>query len=196
VSEGNLGRALAAFQRTIVATNAPFDRYMRGDTAAMSPDEIRGMERFQTIGCINCHNGPMFSDYQAHVLAVPDNPKLPESDSGVSKTYAFRTPSLRNLSATAPYMHNGVFASLNDVVNFYQRISGGGGRRGGGRGARGINPQVSRDQIDPLARQLNMRGRGQRDIIAFLAALTDPSFDKTIPERVPSGLLVGGRLQR
>ena len=59
------------------------------------------------------------------MLAVPDNPKLPESDSGVSKTYAFRTPSLRNLSVTAPYMHNGVFASLNDVVNFYQRISGG-----------------------------------------------------------------------
>ncbi len=128
VSEGNLGQALAAFQRTIVATNTPFDRYMRGDTAAMSPDQIRGMERFQTTGCINCHSGPMFSDYQAHVLAVPDNPKLPESDSGVSKTYGFRTPSLRNLSATAPYMHNGVFASLNDVVNFYERISGGGGR--------------------------------------------------------------------
>ena len=65
VSDGNLGRALAAFQRTIVATNTPFDRYIRGDTAAMSPDQIRGMERFQTTGCINCHSGPMFSDYQA-----------------------------------------------------------------------------------------------------------------------------------
>ena len=62
------------------------------------------------------------------------------------------------------------------------------------RGAE-LNPQVSRDQIDPLARQLNMRGRGQRDIIAFLAALNDPNFDRTIPERVPSGLPVGGRLQ-
>ena len=115
------------------------------------------MERFQSVGCINCHNGPMFSDFATHVLAVPDNPKLPESDSGVNKTYAFRTPSLRNLSATAPYMHNGVFATLREVVNFYQRISRGGGRRGGG-GARGVNAQVSRDQIDPLARQLNMRG--------------------------------------
>jgi cytochrome c peroxidase len=123
---------------------------------------------------------------------VPDNPKLSASDSGVNKTYAFRTASLRNLSATAPYMHNGVFASLNDVINFYQRINRGGGRRGGGRGT---NPQVSRDQIDPLARQLNMRGRGQRDIIAFLGALNDPDFDKTMPDRVPSGLPVGGRLQ-
>ncbi len=193
VNERNLGRALAAFQRTLVAANSPFDRYMRGDTTALGPDQVRGMERFQSIGCINCHSGPMFSDFATHVLAVPDSPKLPESDSGVNKTYAFRTPSLRNLSVTAPYMHSGVFATLPDVVNFYQRISGGRGRRGDG-GARGTNPQVSRDHIDPLARQLNMRGRGQQDLIAFLRALDDPNFDRTIPERVPSGLLVGGRL--
>jgi cytochrome c peroxidase len=195
VNDGNLGRALAAFQRTLVASNTPFDRYMRGDTTALSPEQVRGMERFQSVGCINCHSGPMFSDFATHVLAVTDNPKLPESDSGVNKTYAFRTPSLRNLSATSPYMHNGVFATLPEVVNFYQRISRGGGRRGGGP-ARGINPQVSRDQIDLLARQLNMRGRGQQDLIAFLRALDDPHFDRTVPERVPSGLSVGGRLQR
>ena len=195
VDDRNLGRALAAFQRTLVAANSPFDRYMRGDTAALSAEQVRGMERFQSVGCINCHNGPMFSDFATHVLAVPDSPKLPESDSGVNKTYAFRTPSLRNLSATAPYMHNGAFATLGEVVNFYRQISRGGGRRGGG-GARGVNAQVSRDQIDPLARQLNMRGRGQQDLIAFLRALDDPDFDRTVPERVPSGLLVGGRLQR
>ena len=167
MNDRNLGRALAAFQRTLVAANSPFDRYMRGDTAALSAEQVRGMERFQSVGCINCHNGPMFSDFATHVLAVPDNPKLPESDSGVNKTYAFRTPSLRNLGATAPYMHNGAFATLGEVVEFYRRISRGGGRRGGG-GARGVNAQVSRDQIDPLARQLNMRGRGQEDLIAFL----------------------------
>jgi cytochrome c peroxidase len=194
VNERNLGRALAAFQRTLVAANAPFDRFMRGDTAALDADQVRGMERFESAGCINCHSGPMFSDFATHVLAVPDNQKLPESDSGVNKTYAFRTPSLRNLGVTAPYMHNGVFASLQDVVDFYQRISRGGGPRGGGR-AGGINTEVSRDQIDPLARRLNMRGRGQRDLIAFLRALDDPNFDRTIPERVPSGLPVGGRLE-
>jgi cytochrome c peroxidase len=151
------------------------------------------MERFESTGCLNCHNGPMFSDFTAHVLGVPDNPKLPQSDAGVNNTYAFRTASLRNLNATGPYMHNGVFTSLSEVINFYQRISGGGGRRAG----RGTAPnlQVSRDQIDPLVLRLNMRGRGQRDLMAFLRALNDPSFDKTIPERVPSGLPVGGRLQ-
>ena len=195
VNDANLGRALAAFQRTLVVSNTPFDRYMRGDTTALTAEQVRGMDRFQQIGCVNCHSGPMLSDFAAHVLAVPDSSKLPESDSGVNKTYAFRTPSLRNLSATAPYMHNGAFATLPEVVDFYRRVSRGGGRRGGGA-ARGINPQVAREQIDPLARQLNMRGRGEQDLVAFLQTLDDPDFDRTIPERVPSGLPVGGRLQR
>lgn len=188
VGAQNLGRALAAFQRTLIAANSPFDRYMRGDAGAMNDEQIRGMERFQSVGCVNCHNGPMLSDFSAHVLSVPDNRKLDAPDSGVNKTYAFRTPSLRNLSATAPYMHNGVFRSLPDVIDFYRRISGG---RGGGRAA---NANVSRDQVDPLARQLNMRGGGQREIVEFLRALDDPQFDRTIPARVPSALPVGGRL--
>jgi cytochrome c peroxidase len=88
-------------------------------------------------------------------------------------------------------MHNGLFATLPEVLNFYRRISRGGGRRGGPGGA-GLNVAVSRDRIDPLARQLNMRG-GQGDLIAFLHALDDPNFDRTVPARVPSGLPVGGR---
>src|SRR4029453_8282628 len=192
VNERHLGRALAAFQGAVVGAHTPFDRYMRGDTPALRPEQVRGMERFQSAGCINCHSGPMFSDFTAHVLAVPDNPRLATSDAGMGNEYAFRTPSLRNLSATAPYMHNGVFATLPEVINFYRRISRGGGRRGG-PGAAGLNGSVSRDRIDPLARQLNMRGRGQEDLIAFLRALDDPDFDRTIPARVPSGLPVGGR---
>lgn len=189
VTEENLGRALAAFQRSLIAPNAPFDRYMRGETTAMTERQIRGMNRFETTGCINCHSGPMFSDFKAHVLAVPDNARLTASDTGLDGAYAFRTASLRNLKSTAPYMHNGAFTSLNQVVNFYQRISGRGGR--GGRGT-ALNDNVSRNQIDPLARQLRMRGRGQNDIVAFLDALNDDGFDRTIPARVPSGLTVGG----
>jgi cytochrome c peroxidase len=89
-------------------------------------------------------------------------------------------------------MHNGVFRTLQEVVDFYRRVSRGGGRQGA-RGGGGLNAAVSRDAIDPLARQLNMRGRGQGDLIAFLGALDDPAFDRTIPDRVPSGLPVGGR---
>ena len=192
VTAENLGRALAAFQRSLVAMNSPFDRYMRGDPTALNSDQLRGMDRFSTAGCVQCHNGPMFSDFTPHVLGVPDSTQLAQSDAGVNHTYAFRTPTLRNLGATAPYMHSGMFTTLPEVINFYQRIS----RGGGGRGGRGLNPHVTRDQIDPLARGLRMGGRGQRDLIAFLEALNDPNFDRAIPDRVPSGLPVGGTLTR
>jgi cytochrome c peroxidase len=198
VTAANLGRAIAAFERTLVAPNSPFDRYMRGDTGAMTADQVRGMERFEQAGCVNCHNGPMLSDFAPHVLGVPDHPQLSASDTGAG-SYAFRTPSLRNVGLTGPYMHNGVFTSLDEVLNFYRRVSFGRGRGGRGRfgfAQRGVNPNVSRDSMDPLLRQLNMRGRGQRDIMAFLQALDDPDFDRTIPPRVPSGLDVGGRIGR
>jgi cytochrome c peroxidase len=196
VNAVNLGRALAAFERTLVASNAPFDRYMRGDTAAMTAEQISGMERFEDAGCVNCHNGPMLSDFAPHVLGVPENTQLADSDSGSGDTYAFRTPSLRNVGLTGPYMHNGVFSSLEEVVNFYRRVSRGRGRGRGGFQQRTFNSNVARVDLDPLLRQLNMRGRGQRDIVAFLRALDDPAFDRTVPSRVPSGLNVGGRLDR
>jgi len=199
VTDVNLGRAIAAFERTLVAANSPFDRYMRGETGAMTPEQVSGMERFENAGCVNCHSGPMLSDYAPHGLGVPDHPQLEESDTGAG-SYAFRTPSLRNVGLTGPYMHNGVFTSLEQVLNFYRRVSfgrgGRGGRGGQGFGQRGVNPNVSRENMDPLLRQLNMRGRGQREIIAFLQALDDPDFDKTVPARVPSGLEVGGRISR
>lgn len=214
VTAEDLGRAIAAFERTLVATNAPFDRYMRGDATAMTAQQIRGMATFQAMGCANCHSGPMFSDYKLHVLGVPDNSKLSASDTGADNRYAFRTPTLRNLAFTGPYMHNGTLTSLNAVVNFYNQVGRGRGGRGqggpgrGGAGARGggqgggrggrlgpaLNPNVNRQDLDPLLRQVNVRG-GRQDVIAFLDALNDDNFDKTIPAQVPSGLMPGGRIQ-
>ena len=187
ITGDQLGQALAAFQRSLTASNAPFDRYMRGQATAMSDAQLRGMRRFQRVGCINCHHGPMFSDYQVHVLGVPDNPQLRVSDAGVDQTYAFRTASLRNLRFTAPYMHNGVFDSLRDVLDFYDDVSG---RRGRAR-----NAHVSREQLDPLLRQLRDPDDRAGDLIAFLDALSDDSFDRTVPPRVPSGLKPGGNIQ-
>jgi cytochrome c peroxidase len=129
----------------------------------------------------------MFSDYQVHVLGVPDNPLLRVSDTGVDQTYAFRTASLRNLTHTAPYMHNGVFDSLRDVLEFYDDVSG--------RRARARNTHISREQLDPLLRQLRDPDDRAGDLIAFLEALTDDSFDRTVPTRVPSGLHPGGNIQ-
>jgi cytochrome c peroxidase len=192
VNAANLGKALAAFQRTLVANNSPFDRYIRGDSTAMTDLQLRGMREFERVGCINCHSGPMFSDYKLHVLGVGDNFKLPESDVGFEGTYAFRTPSLRNLAYTAPYMHSGILSDLDDVLDFYDR---GGRRRGRGRGNGGANVNLDRDQLDPLFRRLGDVDDSEREIIAFLGALNDDSFDRTIPASVPSGLNPGGRIE-
>lgn len=186
VSADNLARALAAFQRSLTATRSPFDRYMRGETQAMNAAQVRGMGRFERIGCVNCHNGPMFSDFKLHVLGVPDNPKVPTSDAGAENSYAFRTASLRNLKFTAPYMHSGVFPTLEDVLEFYDDVTD---RRGGDR-----NQHVGREQLDPLLQRLRGVDDDDEDLLAFLRALSDESFDKAIPARVPSGLAVGGRI--
>jgi cytochrome c peroxidase len=122
----------------------------------------------------------MFSDYSLHVLSVPDNVKLP-SDAGSNGTYAFRTPALRNLSLTAPYMHSGVFRTLEEVLDFYEKIGDG----------RSQNPHVAGSSLDGNLRRINNRDKD--NIIQFLRSLDDAGFDKSIPAAVPSGLHPGGR---
>jgi cytochrome c peroxidase len=186
ISALNLARAIAAFERSLVSNNSPFDRYMRGETTAMSAVQVRGMQRFERFGCSLCHKGPMLSDYAVHVLGIPDNPQLESPDTGFAKMYAFRTPSLRNVALTAPYMHNGVFESLDEVVEFYDEIRS-------GALTRLRHPDVREDMLDPLLERI-ISGGGA-DLVAFLNALTDPAFDRTVPDRVPSGLPPGGQLR-
>ncbi len=193
VSAPNLARALATFERTLVAVNSPYDRYLRGDRTAMSAMQIAGMEAFERTGCSGCHSGPMFSDYRAHVMGAPDNRAAPVPDGGVNDTRAFRTPSLRNLASTGPYMHSGAFASLDDVLRFYNRASRGQDRgRGRNNDSRNVSDRLS--QTDPLLRDLRGVRRNGEELKAFLLALNDDSFDRMIPERVPSGLRPGGRI--
>jgi cytochrome c peroxidase len=135
----------------------------------------------------------MFSDYKVHVLGVPDNGTLPQSDRGMADMpvafrtvsfegtpYAFRTASLRNLRDTSPYMHNGRFSTLGGVLDFYDDLP--------------RNPKVRRDDVDLLAQRLGDVNDAADAIVAFLEALNDDSFDKVIPSRVPSGLTPGGRI--
>ncbi len=181
ISSQNLGKAIASYERTILSNHSAYDEYIRGNKTAMTSGQIQGMNDFVSNGCVSCHSGPMFSDYKLHLLSVPDNAKE-STDAGANGSYAFRTPSLRNLSLTAPYMHSGVFRSLDAVLNFYEQV----GNR------RSQNPHVSSAQLDN-----NLRRIGDRDkqlIIQFLNALNDPNFDNTIPASVPSGLHPGGNL--
>jgi len=184
ITATNMRIAIASFERTLVANNSRVDRYRAGERTALTAQEINGMNAFQTVGCANCHSGNMFSDFQLHVLSVPDNTKNAQSDAGANNTYAFRTPSLRNLRVTAPYMHSGVFQTLNDVLGFYNRIAGGNSQ----------NRNVTDRQIDPRIRNLRI-GNNQAAIIAFINALSDDNFDKTVPTSVPSRLSVGGNIR-
>jgi len=182
VTAQNVGRAIAAYERTLLANNAPYDRYQRGDKSAMTEAQKRGMVLFIQNGCNACHNGPMFSDYQTHVLGVVDNEKLGFSDKGKDDKYAFRTPTLRNIELTAPYMHSGKHTSLASVLVFYDLITTG----------EQLNVNVPASQLDSL---LRARVTRSNDLIEFLHALTDDSFDKSVPAQVPSGLSVGGKLE-
>lgn len=184
INSVNLGKAIATFERTLVTNNSRFDQYKRGHEDAISLSEKEGFEIFKKVGCIDCHNGPMFSDFKIHTIGVPTNDKLTEIDKGFEEQHGFRTPSLRNLRLTAPYMHNGSLPDLLKVLEFYEDVSDGKIR----------NPNVPKEMIDPLVRKLKLRVKDMRPIISFLNCLNDEDFYKEIPEQVPSGLNVGGNI--
>ena len=170
-------QAIATYERTLITPNAPFDRFVRGDKNAMTDEQIRGLEAFITAGCNTCHSGPMFSDYQLHVLGVKAHPGLDTHDRGEGG-FAFRTTTLRNLSLTAPYMHNGQLKTLKEVMRFYER-------------KRSEHPAVSNSDLASEFRDLRLNPLNRstsNEIIAFLEALNDPDFDQSTPARVPSGL--------
>ncbi len=174
INEDKIGKAIAAFERSLIANNSPFDQYARGDEGAMSAQQIRGMNAFLDANCTACHGGPMFSDYELHDIGIPENPKLNQIDQGVNNG-EFRTPTLRNLSETGPYMHNGTQITLEDSVNFYEDF------------------EVNDD--DAASLDFDDNADNVAAIVAFLQALNDPNFDREIPETVPSGLPVGGNIQ-
>lgn len=186
---GDVLKALAAFERAVpVSRDVPFDRHARGDASALGPAARRGLALYKgKARCIQCHNGPLFSDQDYHALWPPDPPDFKESvlrqvalryqhfSRGVSEEVyrhaatdlglyyttkhaadkgRFRTPSLRELRVTAPYMHNGAFASLGEVVDFYDR--------GGGQG-----PNKS-----PRLKPLGLSGAEKADLVAFLESLS------------------------
>lgn len=194
-------QAIAAFERSIVsdARRVPFDRYLAGDEAALSPGAKRGLTLFQgKAGCIRCHHGALLSDEGFHALGVPrqslfdSHPLVQiavrwqntqrdvasavyrEVDEDLGRYYRtrdpadigkFRTPSLRELRYTAPYMHNGTLSTLREVVDFFDA--------GGGQ-----TPNKS-----PLLHALNLSETEKVDLVAFLEAL---SMDQPLLVETPA----------
>lgn len=164
--------SIAIFERTLVMTGTSLDRYLAGDASALTDVQKRGLEAFLDSGCAACHRGPMLSDYQLHDLGL-GTAGDPGDGSG-----RFRTASLRGVLLTAPYFHDGRAATLEEVIDTYRDLQRGEGRGGPAR--------------DPALRNLDVGRRDTNDIIAFLQAASDGTFDRTVPKRVPSGGPVGG----
>lgn len=169
----NIARAVASYERSLLTYRSPFDRFRTGDEKALSAEAKEGMDLFfdKRTGCASCHAEPLFTDNEWHVLGVPQvGPKAvdpgrfdvtqDEQDRG-----AFKTPTLRNVALSAPYMHDGVFGTLEEVVAFYV---GGGGEA----------PNRS-----PLIKPLDLNPKEQAALVAFLKSLTDTS--KIEPPELP-----------
>lgn len=121
VSEATVSKAIAAYERTLVSGTAPFDRWAAGDAQAISPAAQRGFAVFAGPGnCVTCHRGAMFTDGRFKDIGMPD---ADLGRGGITGNrildHAFRTPSLREVGRTAPYMHDGSLASLEAVVDHY-----------------------------------------------------------------------------
>ena len=185
----NMARAIADFERTLIAPNSPFDQYVRGDLQAMTDLQKQGLHDFVEAGCGVCHSGPMFSDWEPHAVGIPEHPDRDHPDSGVDGSFAFRTPTLRNLRYTAPYFHNGLAANLSQVMAQYL-ASQEAAQAGGSPSFNSLVPE-----LDPALARQNLQEGQVEAIIAFMDALNDDNFDRGVPDRVPSGLPVGGNIQ-
>jgi cytochrome c peroxidase len=156
-------RAIASFERTIISGNAAWDRYLNGDVSALSEQAKRGEALFfsERTSCGSCHAGVNLSDERYHNVGLytlysdEGRARITMSDSDQGK---FKTPSLRNIALTAPYMHDGSLETLRDVLLFFN--SGGDHHPG----------------KDKRIRQLNLNEEEIEDLVAFLEALTDNEF--------------------
>lgn len=177
VTVDNAARAVAAYERTLITPNSGYDRHAKGDATAMTPQQVHGLEAFAAAGCTSCHSGPAFngpalpigtgffmkfptfadSPYVAKYDLVADagryNATKAEGDRNM-----WRVPTLRNLTYTAPYMHNGAVKTLPEAVRVM------------------ASTQLSRTLTDPEV----------ADIVAFFDALTGPFPAQTMPRLPPT----------
>jgi cytochrome c peroxidase len=156
-----LSRALASYIRSILSGDSPYDHLVNGDRSALSVEQQMGLQIFRGKGnCTACHVGPNFTDEQFHNTGVAwrDGQIADEGRFAISSNSkdhgAFKTPTLREVARTAPYMHDGSMATIEDVIDFYSD---------GGR---------SNPFLDSEIRPRNFTPEEKRELVAFLKSLT------------------------
>jgi len=168
----NLAKAIATYERTLVSPPTRFDRWLAGEDDALSEREAAGFRLFAgKAGCAKCHNGYAFTDHAFHDIGLPDDDRgrgavlrLPAADHG------FKTPGLREIGRSAPYMHDGSLKTLDDVIRHYQS---------------GVveRPTLSKDLPHPLV----LSDAERADLIAFLQTLTSET------EPAPPAQIIAGK---
>ncbi|HEY9856816.1 MAG TPA: cytochrome c peroxidase [Stenomitos sp.] len=161
--------ALAAFERTIVSKNSAFDHWIEGDDGTLSPAARRGLELFTNkADCTSCHKGPNFSDGKYHNIGIPGSGTTDRGRFEVTKKPsdlgAFKTPSLRNVALTGPYMHDGSVTTLFDAVKHYQTVD------------------LDFPNLDPLIDHWDLSDQDVSDIVEFLKALTGEPVPVHLPK--------------
>lgn len=169
ISIKTIAKAIASFERTIVSRDAAFDRWIKGDKSAMSDSAIRGFKIFEgKANCVKCHSEFNFTDNGFHNIGLKD-----ARDAGryaIRKVKiligAFKTPTLRDVALTAPYMHNGTYTTLKEVVEHYDR---------GGDAKENLSPNI---------KPLNLTESEKNDLVEFMKSLTGEALKITFP-RLP-----------
>lgn len=176
VTDDNAAKAIAAYERTLITPDSPYDRYVKGNKAALNAQQLRGMQSFEKTGCTTCHSGPAFNGVSGFPAAQGVFRKFPTfTDSAYVEKYGltadqgryettkrpedrhmWRVPTLRNLGETAPYFHNGAVKSLDEAVRVMAKTQ--------------LNKDLGADEV--------------HDIVAFLGAL-DGTFPKQAMPRLP-----------
>lgn len=172
----NAAKAVAAYERTLITPNSPYDRYVKGDKAAMTQQQVAGMQTFDSVGCTSCHNGPNFNGpslptgqgffmkfptfadnaYVSEYKLMDDNGRM-EVTHQASDAHLWRVPTLRNLEYTAPYMHTGTVKTMDEAVRVMAKT------------------QLNKDLADTEV----------KGIVAFLGALSGEFPEQTMP-RLPA----------
>lgn len=176
ITEENTVKAIAAYERTLITPNSPFDRYVKGDKDALTAQEIRGMQTFESVGCPACHGGANFSgpdmpmgqgffmkfptfagsEYDEKYDLLADKGRYDVTEKEADK-HMWRVPTLRNIAVTAPYAHNGTVPTLEEMVKVMAKTQ--------------LNATLKEEQV--------------ADIVAFLKTLTGEFPEQTMP-RLPT----------
>lgn len=171
ITKDNATKAIAAYERTLITPNSPYDKFVKGDKNALTAQQVKGMEKMAELGCTSCHSGPAFNgEGSFQKFPVFSNGGMEaqyhfSKDKGVAEVskkaedeHLFKVPTLRNIAITAPYFHNGSVNNLDLAVKIMAKTQ--------------LNKDLSTEEIN--------------DVVAFLGALTGEFPKQTMPTLPPT----------